>query len=236
MKIHICITFLLLSFPVTAQDSVSMEFTRMLNAYRKSLGLHELAYSLELEEFAHERLQVVSKATDHCFPIRNWNQKCPTIDLHFKFTTMAKKSNSDTSKRIAIVSENMSAYSQFIEDAIRKNTHQKRKQCVFAKIVSFFTSLFTPKDIVVSEVSYEGKQADEYEYKFLINRRLDINSIAYEMFNGWKNSVGHDINLRSKRITHFAFSYCFVLHNGREYLHGIWIGGEEKNALKVSQK
>ena len=46
------------------------------------------------------------------------------------------------------------------------------------KIVSFFTSLFTPKDIVVMQVSYEGKQADEYEYKFLVNKRLDTNSIA----------------------------------------------------------
>ena len=86
MKIHLCITLLLLSFPATAQDSVSMEFTHKFNAYRKSLGLHELAYCLELEEFAHERLQVVTKETDHCFPKRNWKQKCPTIDLHFKFT------------------------------------------------------------------------------------------------------------------------------------------------------
>ncbi|MFZ4569452.1 MAG: hypothetical protein ACOYND_10485 [Bacteroidota bacterium] len=91
---------------------------------------------------------------------------------------MAQKSNTDTSKRIAIVSENMSAYSQFIEDAICKNTHQNRKKGVFAKMLSFFTSLFTPKDIVVAQVIYEGKQADEYEYKFLVNKRLDTNSIA----------------------------------------------------------
>ena len=228
MKYYLLIFSLLISQRVFAQESVSFQFFELYNAYRKSLDLPLLSYSSELEEFADERLQVVTKETDHCYPIREWKSRCPTIDLHFKFTPMAQKRNKDTSKSIVVVAENMSAHSQCIEVGNRNNIKKKENKGLFAQITTCILSLFTTKE-VVSKVNYGSENNEEYEYSIITNKRIDSNMIALEMFNSWKASKGHDSNFRLGRITHMAFKYCFVMHNGREYLHAVWIGGEAKS-------
>ena len=221
---------LLIAMQVTmySQDSISLEFLELYNKFRVENNLPPLKYSKELEEFADKRLEVVIKETSHCFPCRDWNNRCPTIDLHFKFIPMAQNNNADSTKEFLVVTENMTAESQFIEEVKRINKNPTtRKKGFFGKIYNFFASIFSPKEDTV-KVNYDNVRGEEYEYKFLMKKITSPKDIPSEFFEGWKSSEGHNRNFRSQRITHIAFKTHIGVHNGREYLHGVWIGGEIK--------
>lgn len=225
--------FLLLiatQFSLYSQDSTSLKFLEIYNKYRKEKGLSPLEYSKELETFADERLKVVMKETDHCFPCRDWDNRCPTIDLHFKFSPMAQSNNADSGKKFLVMTENMSVRAEFRETVTRKDENiPKKKRGFFGKISKFFSSIFSSKNEEDVAINYTDVPNDSmYVYKFHRRDTTKTEDIPMIFFEGWKNSDGHRRNFEIPNLTHFAFKTCKAIHNGNEWLHGVWIAGKQK--------
>lgn len=211
MKKMIVLICLMTQSILYSQDSISIKFSELYNNFRKENNLPALQYSMELEKFAEERLKVTSDGTTECFPCRDWNLRCPTKDLHYKFEKMVKEHNKDSMSKYIVITENVAVISEFIDSKIRIN---REKPIDYGK-----------EEVVID---YHNKSNEEYEYKFLKNRPIKDDKIPYEFFNEWIGSSGHKINFQSRMITHFAFKIYRAIHNGNPYLHGIWIAGSKK--------
>ena len=222
--------FVFIQCSLYSQDSSALEFIRLYNKFRVENNLATLEYSVELEEFAKERIIVVSAETGRCY------RSCYDPDLfcnamegqHKKFIPMAEKHNKDSSKKYRVVTENSVMSQQFqCYKVITPNPQIVKKVGFFGKISNFFSSLFTSEDEAVSIDYTKEKKIEEFQFKIEYNPTKDAD-VPLHLFNIWVGSVGHKKAFLKKDITHYGFKYKRVIHDGNEWIEGKWIAGTIK--------
>ena len=208
------------------KDSISHEFARLYNQFRKESGLTTLEYSLELEQFGHERLLASVEGTKECYtyPSTDWEILCPTKDMHFKFYPMLNQHNADNKKNIDVRTENMAFAGEYLYESIPIRT--KIKKNVFTHIFAFFSSICTSDS--ESTIEYGKVKKSGYEYRIVGFTSMKESEIASHYFEGWLNSKGHKKGFMIPELTHFSFSFKRVTINGNPYMVAVWIGGKRK--------
>lgn len=207
------------------QDSISDEFAVLYNQFRKVSGLSILEYSLELEAFAKERLRISIEGTRECYYFGNWKKRCPTIDMHFKFSPMAQQHNANSDKKIYVITENIAYDGEFTYS--KKPIYTKPKKNILTKISAFITSLIEPEDITI-EYSDTTNNENMFEYKIVSYKPIQQVELARYYFQAWLDSEGHKRNFTRMDLTDFAFAYTRTTINGCPYVQAVWIGGKKK--------
>lgn len=225
--LHILILFIS-AIPINSQDRSSSDFLRIYNKFREDNNLPKVEYSMELDKFAEERLLVSAIGTSHCFPINNWKSRCPTIDLHFKFSSMVADHNSDSMMNFRILTENMSVIEEFLQSVMRKEELIPKKRRSFVeRLFRKFLSIFNTSSVEVPDI-YKQEVDTNLVYEYARKDTIPTEKIAEMFFHDWYNSEGHKINFGLTMITHIAFRTLRFTHNNREHLHAVWIGGRIK--------
>jgi hypothetical protein len=209
-----------------SQDSISIEFARLYNQFRKDNQLQPVEYSLELEKFAHERLRVSIEGTKECYTFGNWEDQCPTKNMHFKFIPMGLNHNENSEMEIDVVTENMALHGEFTYSETPINS--KPKKTILTKIEAFFDSLFDSEKDITIQYSKTSNNKNLYEYKIVSFDPIKETHIANVFFQDWVGSQGHKRNFMIKDLTHFAFAFCRTQKNGAPYIQAVWIGGKKK--------
>ncbi len=207
-----------------SQDSISIEFVRLYNQFRQDNQLQPVEYSLELEKFAHERLRVSIEGTKECYTFGNWEEQCPTKNMHFKFIPMAQNHNENSEMKINAVTENMALHGEFTYS--ETPIYSKPKKTILTKIAAFFASLFDSEKDITIQYSKTSNNKNLYEYKIV--SFYPITHIPNVFFQDWVGSQGHKRNFMIKDLTHFAFAFCRTQQNGAPYIQAVWIGGKKK--------
>lgn len=190
-------------FNLYSQDSSALEFLRLYNKFRAENNLAPLEYSMELEEFAKERIIVVSRDLADCYgdcaDDFTDEPRCPGRDLHFKFIRMAETHNKDSNKRFSVKYENATMVPQFecYPHFNRKNNNNE-----------------TQKPVI--------------EYKAVFKEMIKEIDIPLYFLNLWIGSPKHKSSLLSEKITHIGFKYLDVYYQGNKWVQGYWIAGKLK--------
>jgi hypothetical protein len=232
MKKMIVLICLMTQSILYSQDSISIKFTELYNNFRKENNLSVLKYSEELEKLATERIMVVSKECDKCFSCVDWETVCPGTDLHFKAISMLTAFNADTNNKINASLENAVAVPEFHCKILSSKPKEiKKKMGFFQKIGAFFSSIFDSNDSEDVSINYPDN-VDRGVYQAMKKTPLKEEEIPLKMFEMWKDSKVHRRAFENKEITHYGFKYFRTIHDGNPWIHGVWIGGYEKNSKK----
>jgi hypothetical protein len=215
MKKIMFLLLIVMQFNLHSQDSSALEFIKQYNKFRVENNLPTLEYSLELEEFAKQRIVVVSKDLADCYgdcDDDNSEPKCPGKNLHFKFIRMGEVHNIDSNKRFKVKYECAAMIPQF-ECYPYSNINNSKNQ---------------KSDTLIRNLSYSDKN-DRVEYKAVFKEMVKEEDLPLYFLNLWINSPGHKSALLSKDFTHFGFKYLDVYYQGNKWVQGYWIAGKLKN-------
>ena len=201
MKKMMFLLFVFIQCSLYSQDSSALEFIKHYNKFRIENNLPTLEYSVELEEFAKERIIVVSRDLADCYGDCADDfadePRCPGRDLHFKFLRMGETHNIDSNKRFRVKYENAVMVPQFeCYPYFNRNNNKTQKSVI--------------------------------EYKAVFKEMVKEIDIPLCFLNLWIGSPSHKSSLLSEDFTHIGFKYLDVYYQGNKWVQGYWIAGKLK--------
>ena len=202
MKKMMFLLFVFIQCSLYSQDSSALEFIKHYNKFRIENNLPTLEYSVELEEFAKERIIVVSRDLADCYGdcADDFADKprCPGKDLHFKCLEMADSHHIDSNKRFRVKFENAAMFPQFeCYPYFNRNNNNKT-------------------------------QKSGIEYKVVFKEMIKEIDLPLYFLNKWIGSPSHKSALLSEDFTHIGFKYLDVYYQGNKWVQGYWIAGKLK--------